>query len=482
MINKMEKIKLVAMLMLSLLINNEVTALSGDQSIYIIDQLNYQQIISTEQINLTDSILTINSHYGLRNELPAIFAGVFHGITHATRPAQIVSNGNITAFWAVIENGNSLDLQFAQGLFKDVPALDNLKSLSAAIDTIANNPMYSDLIYELRSSSLPEYNIKLISLLPIPTINNEISGMQDIAISKVEQRLAELDNQYPHTYSAGDFFTRSLWIKPFISFAHQYNDIKNNITQHKQKTLGATIGMDELSLNNLKASGVSLSISRLKMYDYMIDSKASAYNLNALFYGKYVNKRSLFTQWIAGVGVSYSKQIRKSLLIDETAHTYTRWYVGSFQCTFGTQQQSKLSTAKLGVGALYTLNHNEAYKESGAILTALKVNSQNRHNIYAIAAFELSAKSNNAAEIFSINSYARLQYLLTSTKQKYYAKFIQVDNSEFKASYGIHRMYYKFGLNIKYESAYYDAIIGTDYSIHTSYREFTSYIKYAFKF
>ena len=464
-------------------------ALTGSQTISLTDLVNYQKISDpVAAIDLSNATLTINSIYGLNNEPVATFAAPFQGVGLARGPKNIIVNGNLTAGWQAIINGNALDLKYSPKSFSQIGVKAHFTSLSGAIDALANNTSYHQLVTDLRSSSsVAGYESKLAALEPMPSINNDVAAVQDLVIGKVEQRLVELYTQPALSYTAGSFFGNNLWLKPFVMFGKQQTVIAKNIQQYKTLIIGGTLGLDELNLNNTKSSGVSVSISKMKLYKYLDGDSSKAYNLNALIYGKYVNKNSVFMQWISGLGVSYAQQSRQIVVsnINETAHSHNKWYVGSLQFTSGYQLQNKNILFKPGIGVLYTYNHNEGYQENSAPLTGLFVHPRDRHNAYAFAIIDISNILTNPENSFAVSGYAKLQCLLTSPKQSYFSRFGNVAGTDFKSYSNLYRMQYKFGGNIKYTKYdAYDAIFGVDYNMHNAatFKSLTLYLKVGWHF
>jgi hypothetical protein len=468
-----------------LLKNNGLMALTGNQTVTIFDLANYQQITDpSNPINLSNATLTIDSSYGLNNEPTTLFPNVFQGVGLAVVPANIVVNGNnITANWQAIVNIDAINLQYSTGKFASIATNPNFKSISNAIDVLANDSRYQTIISNLRNSnSIATYQTQVSQLFPMSSVNNEISHIQELAIGKIEQRLVELITT-PINYTAGtnSSFYDHLWLKPFVTFGAQSDVPSQNIQKHKSLIVGASIGLDEINLSNTKASGISLSIAKMKSYKYLSTSKSNAYGFNGLLYGKYVNKNLWFAQWIAGFGANYANQIRASINEDLTSHN--KWYSGSFQFSTGQQWENELILLKPAIGILYTFLHNEGYSENATALTSLVTFPRDYHNAYAFASIDFNNKLVREESSFAINMYAKLQYLLTPAKQSYFAKFINVDGSEFKSYSMIYRLQYKVGINAQYtRNEAFDASIGADYNFYKSFRSITAYVKLGYIF
>jgi len=469
----------------------------GILSVNIVDDANYATLTVSGAIDLANSTLRVNTYFGDNATAPTTFSAVLTSTgSNVTLPKTVDVRGNIFSSWSAVasEDGDAIDLIYTRRGFNFAEVSTWQKGIANALEYFALNSETDELALidaiEATVTDYATYADLLQTLSPL-AINNTISHVQHQTMNQVLTRIASVasssmlasNSLYNYQASATD---NNFWLRPYFNHLRQNKNLSKGQIGYKNDTYGAIFGVDSESWGRKHLIGCAASYAFSHVDKYLNDkSNAKSHSYGVMFYGRYQYHTPVFFDWVAGAGLSNTKQERHINIgaINELAKASinsSQYSIRGAIGYFGFKE--KLINFTPDVALQYVYVKNNDYSESDASLNALTVKPRDNNVLTLSPGFIMHINSKQYKQESEFAIMARLNYTPVGSSLESESYFTNSSAPGFTSTTTSQKLTFNtgvsFGLRLsdfELEAAYY-------YEFASGYRDSQLYLNFKFPF
>lgn len=354
----------------------------------------YDRLDVTGNVNLDNSFIDVTVPPSLQGSWTIITGtGTFSAVGVFVNLPN--TGGGLFSGWGYTVGSNFISVQSVSSSYQDLASGTVNKEIAAVLDQMAahiTNSGQQQLINAINlSATVQQFNNALQQLRPNTNSSTPSIAMQSAIFSKVEQRIASLENAIPTnltSYTAGDINAHSsMWIGGFGSFGRLSQNNEN--FGYRARAFGAIVGIDT-TMSSGGVFGFGFALSKTIVHEYVNPNcTTSIIGYHALAYGTDVRNNNTFLEWLGTGAITNndgSRAVHVNGVVMSTTGSY-RGYQGSFRLNYGMNFDffdqiftvSPLTTTQYTL--LYQPDYSEAYSPA-----ALNISPTNYQSVLTIGA------------------------------------------------------------------------------------------------